>query len=106
MYTMLSLMIGLVYLNLGEKRTAQSIQSRTAVVFFVAAFLVFMSVAVLPFYIEERAYFLRERTNGAYTVSAFVLANWLCSIPAIAIIAVTSSALVVFISGYVENWLL
>ena len=51
MYTMLSLMIGLMYLELGDDFSPSSVLSRINILFFVAAFLVFMSVAVLPFFI-------------------------------------------------------
>ena len=76
-----SLMIGLMYLGLGEERDQSSINSRVSVLFFVAAFLVFMSVAVLPFFVQERAIFLRERGNGYYSVPAFVLSQFVCSLP-------------------------
>ena len=49
--------------------------------FYIAAFLVFMSVAVLPFFIMDRATFLRERGNGCYGVPAYTLSNLFCSIP-------------------------
>ena len=39
MYTMLSLMIGFMYWDLGKTRTSSSITSRVSVLFFVAAFL-------------------------------------------------------------------
>lgn len=70
-----------MYLGLGEERDQSSINSRVSVLFFVAAFLVFMSVAVLPFFVQERAIFLRERGNGYYSVPAFVLSQFVCSLP-------------------------
>ena len=70
MYVMLCLMIGLMYVGLGDEFDYSGINSRTSILFFCAAFLVFMSVAVLPFFMIERPTFLRERTNGAYGVGA------------------------------------
>lgn len=95
MYTMLSLMIGLMYLELGDDFSPSSVLSRINILFFVAAFLVFMSVAVLPFFIIERATFLRERGNGSYSVGTFVLSNVLMALPGIFVIALASTALIV-----------
>merc|ERR1712125_206050 len=67
--------------------------------FYIAAFLVFMSVAVLPFFMLERPTFLRERTNGAYGVGSFVLANMLCSLPGLLVISILSTSCVVPLSG-------
>ena len=36
---------------------------------------VFMSVSVLPAFLEEKAVFVRERANGGYSVAAFVVAH-------------------------------
>ncbi len=44
---MLSLMIGLMYLDLGT--AYHTIQDRISFLFYVAAFMVFMAIAVLPF---------------------------------------------------------
>jgi len=95
MYSMLSLMIGLMYLNLGDDKSPSSVISRINILFFVAAFLVFMSVAVLPFFITERAIFLRERTNGSYGVGPYVLANVTMALPGIFLIALVSTSLIV-----------
>ena len=46
-YTMLSLMIGLMYLQLGT--AFYTIQDHISFLFYVAAFMVFMAIAVLPF---------------------------------------------------------
>lgn len=99
MYVMLCLMIGLMYVGLGDELDYSGINSRTSILFFCAAFLVFMSVAVLPFFMMERPTFLRERTNGAYGVGAWVLANFLCSLPGLALISILSTVCVVPLAG-------
>merc|ERR1712124_151621 len=87
--------MGLMYEGRGDDKSPSSVFSRINILFFVAAFLVFMSVAVLPFFIIERATFLRERANGSYSVPSFVLAQLVCALPGIFSIALASSALIV-----------
>merc|ERR1711871_858950 len=91
MYAFLCLMIGLMYLNLGDEYSSASINSRLGVLFYLAAFLIFMSVAVLPFFIMERPVFLRERLNGAYGVIPYMLAQYTCALPGIFLIALAST---------------
>ncbi len=54
MYAMLSIMIGGMFWENGDKTTDKAIQGRIACLFFVFAFMVFMSIAVLPFYMWDR----------------------------------------------------
>ena len=96
MYLMLALVLGLVFLYVGRTYTPQSVNSRNSILFFVGAFFVFMSVAVLPFIIEERAVFLREKRNGAYTAAPYVVAQFITLLPGTFLIASTTSLLIVF----------
>lgn len=54
MYSMLALMVGALFWDLGERNDFESIQSRIALAFYCVAFFIFMSVAVMPFTVMER----------------------------------------------------
>jgi ABC-type multidrug transport system ATPase subunit len=97
MYVGLSVMVGLMFRGIGD--THEDITGRIALLFYVAAFLVFMSVAVLPFFIQDRATYMREEANGAYSIWIYVLANFLCSLPGLLLIAIVSSAIIVGLVG-------
>ena len=62
--------------------------------YYAAAFLVFMSIAVVPAFIEDRSIFVRERANGYYHVAAHVLADSINTIPGLFIISLLSSAII------------
>jgi len=96
MYFCLSGMVGTMYLWTNNDIVEEDL---VPLLFYVQAFLVFMSVAVLPFFIEERSVFMRERANAGLNVFSYVLANFLASLPGIALIAVLSSVLVVYLAG-------
>ncbi|DBA02983.1 TPA: hypothetical protein N0F65_003171 [Lagenidium giganteum] len=103
MYTILTLMAGTIYLSSGTI----SDQDMVALLFAFQAFLVFMSVAVLPFFIEQRAVFVRERANNALNVVSYVSANFLATLPGIFFIALTASLLLVNLAGiYGFGWYL
>ena len=96
MYTALCVFIGLTFLNLGYSTNLASVTSRAALLFFVQAFLVFMSVAAIPFIMEEKSVFMREKTNGAYTALAYVCAHAVSLLPGTFVMAVISSIIVVY----------
>eukprot|EP00466_Bigelowiella_natans_P015027 jgi/Bigna1/85120/estExt_fgenesh1_pg.C_20227 len=95
MYSMLALMVGLMYLNLGNKKDFESVNSRISVLFYIAAFMVFMSVAVLPFFIIQRDVFLKERLNRAYNVPEYAISKFLTSLPGVFLLALLTTTLVV-----------
>ena len=89
--------------------------ARVSVRFYVAAFMVFMSVAVLPFVMLQRDVFVKERMNGHYGVRAgvcqfvcsshdavapqvpeYVLARFVVAVPGVALLAIVTTLLVVF----------
>ena len=70
--------------------------ARVSVLFYVAAFMVFMSVAVLPFVMLQRDVFVKERMNGHYGVNEYVLARFVVAVPGVALLAVVTTLLVVF----------
>ncbi|KAF0718674.1 Aste57867_1548 [Aphanomyces stellatus] len=96
MYILLCAMVGTVYLSTNKAIHDDDI---AALLFYLQAFLVFMSVAVLPFFLEQRAVFNRERANHSLSVSSYVVATFVASLPGIALIASISSALVVGLVG-------
>ncbi len=49
--------------------------------FFGSAFMSFMAVAYVPAFLEDRAIFVKERANGLYGPTAFLVSNFLIGLP-------------------------
>ncbi|RLN47221.1 hypothetical protein BBJ28_00024223 [Nothophytophthora sp. Chile5] len=96
MYTVLSLMMGTMYLSSNKALVANDL---VLLIVYANVFLTFMSIAVLPFFIEQRAIFLRERANNGLNVASYVAANFLGALPGIFVIALSSTLLVVYLAG-------
>jgi len=85
MYICMALLMGTTWLDLGTGQ--DEVQDRFSVHFFAGAFLCFMSVAGIPAIIEDKQVFDREKSNGSYSVLAYVLSNTFVSLPFIFLIA-------------------
>ena len=96
MYVGLCTCVGFLYFQTGH--AWKDVYSITALLFFVVAFLTFMSISAFPAFVEDMKVFTRERLNGYYGVGSFVLANTAASVPFIAGIALFSSLPVYFIA--------
>ena len=95
MYSMLAVLMGLMFWDNGNKTTDTAIQARVSSLFFVFAFMVFMSISVLPFYIQDKAVYDRERMNRDYELLPFVTAQFISTVPGIFLIALAASGIVV-----------
>jgi len=92
MYTMLSIMIGTIYLNIGNGQN--EVQDRGGILFYIAAFMVFMAVSVIPAFIQDKAVYNRETMNGWYSPGPYVVASTLSSIPGLLLLSITSTVII------------
>lgn len=103
MYSVLSILLGALFWKLGENDSFGSIQSRIALMFYVVAFFVFMSVAVLPFTVQEKAIVDKEVRNGYYHPAIYQLAQAASSIPSVAILAGLGTGIIIGMTGLREG---
>ena len=74
-YILVSLFLGLVFLEIGQSYDDASILARNSVLFFVSSFYSFMSVVSLPQLISDRHVYMSEKRNGLFAPLPFVLAQ-------------------------------
>lgn len=90
MYFALCAMIGIAWFRTEEK--ADRIQDLQGALFFSFSFLIFMSIAVLPVYISEKAIVTRERLNGAYSVAAYMLGHFAVEVLMLGVLSLACTA--------------
>ncbi|KAL1803074.1 hypothetical protein ACET3Z_031721 [Daucus carota] len=78
-YIVVSLCVGTIYYDVGTGYTA--ILARGACGGFITGFMTFMSIGGFPSFIEEMKVFYKERLNGYYGVSVFILSNFFSAFP-------------------------
>ncbi|KAL8889078.1 MAG: hypothetical protein Q9215_003577 [Flavoplaca cf. flavocitrina] len=98
MYIGLAIMMGTVWLRLPE--TQSSIGPFTNAIFFGSAFMSFMAVAYVPAFLEDRATFIKERANGLYGATAFMIANFLIGIPYLFLISLIFSIITYWLNNF------
>ncbi|KAL7090036.1 hypothetical protein ACP275_12G014800 [Erythranthe tilingii] len=96
-YIALCLCVGTIYYDIGH--SYGSIQARSSMLFFVAAFLTFMAIGGFPSFVEDMKIFTRERLNGHYGVAAFVVGNTISSIPYLMLISLLPGAMAYYLVG-------
>ncbi|KAJ5280748.1 hypothetical protein N7478_006120 [Penicillium angulare] len=79
MYLGLAIMMGTVWLRLHPSQ--EYIQPYVNAIFFGSAFMSFMAVAYVPAFLEDRATFAKERANGLYSATPFMIANFIIGLP-------------------------
>ncbi|KAF5471178.1 hypothetical protein F2P56_011635 [Juglans regia] len=90
-YIVVSICVGTIYFDIGYSYT--SILARGACGGFVTGFMTFMSIGGFPSFIEEMKVFNRERLNGYYGVTLFILSNFLSSFPFLVAIALSTGTI-------------
>ncbi|CAO1599287.1 hypothetical protein XANCAGTX0491_003020 [Xanthoria calcicola] len=98
MYIGLAIMMGTVWLRLPE--TQSSIGPFTNAIFFGSAFMSFMAVAYVPAFLEDRATFIKERANGLYGATAFMISNFLIGIPYLFLISLIFSIITYWLNNF------
>ncbi|KAM3319339.1 ABC transporter G family member 11 [Capsicum chacoense] len=93
-YLVVTICIGTIYLNVGTGYS--SILARGACASFVFGFVTFMSIGGFPSFVEDMKVFQRERMNGHYGVSAFVVSNTLSAMPFLILITFLSGTVCYF----------
>ncbi|GFZ20704.1 ABC-2 type transporter family protein [Actinidia rufa] len=90
-YIIVSLCVGTIYFDVGTSYT--SIFARGACGAFITGFMTFMTIGGFPSFIEEMKVFYRERLNGHYGVSVFVISNFISAFPFLVAIAASTGSI-------------
>jgi ABC-type multidrug transport system ATPase subunit len=98
MYLGLAIMMGTVWLRLPQVQS--SIQPFANCILFGASFMSFMAVVYVPAFLEDRAVYAKDRANGLYGSTAFVISNFLIGLPYLFIIALVSSTFVYWMTNF------
>lgn len=98
MYICLAIMMGTVWLRLDPVQS--NITAFTNAIFFGGAFMSFMAVAYIPAYLEDLSLYTKERLNGLYGPTSFMIANFLIGIPYLFIIALFFSVIAYFLGNF------
>uniref|UniRef100_A0A7N2M1L1 Uncharacterized protein n=1 Tax=Quercus lobata TaxID=97700 RepID=A0A7N2M1L1_QUELO len=101
-YIALCLCVGTIFHDIGF--TFGSIQARGSMLMFVAAFLTFMAIGGFPSFVEDMKIFGRERLNGHYGVSAYVIGNIFSSLPYLLIISLLPGAIAYYLVGLQKSF--
>ncbi|KAJ5943668.1 hypothetical protein N7516_003836 [Penicillium verrucosum] len=98
MYLGLAIMMGTVWLRLHPSQ--DYIQPFINAIFFGSAFMSFMAVAYVPAFLEDRATFTKERANGLYGVTPFMISNFLIGLPYLFLISTLFSIVSYWLSNF------
>ncbi|KAI3675838.1 hypothetical protein L1987_85434 [Smallanthus sonchifolius] len=96
-YLVLSIGLGTIFYNVGSSYS--SIEGRSSMLMFVASFLTFMTIGGFPSFVEDMKVYERERLNGHYSTTAFVIANTLSSTPYLLLVSVIPGAIAYYLTG-------
>ncbi|KAI9095715.1 hypothetical protein K1719_026275 [Acacia pycnantha] len=96
-YVAVALGLATVFYDLGMNEV--SIKDRGALLAFVSSFITFMTIGGFPSFVEDMKIFQRERLNGHYGVTAYVIGNTLSSIPYLLLVTLIPGAIAYYLPG-------
>jgi hypothetical protein len=98
MYLGLAIMMGTVWVRLTPDQ--DNIEYFQNSIFFGTCFMSFMAVAYVPAYIEDRSLFIKERENGLYGPTSFMVANFVTGLLPLFLIAISFSLIDYWLSNF------
>uniref|UniRef100_A0A0D3H3S4 ABC transporter domain-containing protein n=1 Tax=Oryza barthii TaxID=65489 RepID=A0A0D3H3S4_9ORYZ len=96
-YISISACLGTIFYNMGYG--SDSIRARSSMLMFISTMLTLMAIGGFPSFVEDMKIFSRERLNGHYGVTTFVISNTLSSTPYLLLIAIIPGAIAYYLSG-------
>ncbi|XP_028753202.1 ABC transporter G family member 11-like isoform X1 [Neltuma alba] len=97
-YVAVALGLATVFYDLGTSKRS-SVQDRVSLLAFVSSFITFMTIGGFPSFVEDMKVFQRERLNGHYGVTAYVIGNTLSSIPYLVLATLIPGAIAYYLPG-------
>jgi len=98
MYLGLAILMGTVWLRLPP--TQSSLQPFANCILFGSAFMSFMAVVYVPAFVEDRMVYIKDRANGLYGSTAFMVSNFFVGLPYLFIIALASSSFIYWMVNF------
>ncbi|XP_025640926.1 ABC transporter G family member 1 [Arachis hypogaea] len=97
-FTIAALSLGTIFLDVTSSDA--SIQARGSLVSFVASVLTFITLlGGFPPFVEQMKVYQRERLNGHYGVSAFVISQTLSPVPYVLLMSLIPGVIAYYLSG-------
>nr|POE61004.1 abc transporter g family member 11 [Quercus suber] len=98
MYLGLALLMGTVWLRLPASQ--DNIESIAHCILFGSAFMSFMAVVYVPAFIEDYQVFVKDRNNGLYGSTAFMISNFAIGVPYLFILAFVPSIFIYWMVNF------
>ncbi|KAL3455569.1 P-loop containing nucleoside triphosphate hydrolase protein [Aspergillus heterothallicus] len=101
MYLGLAIMMGTVWLRLHTSQEyIQPFINAIFSIFFGSAFMSFTAVAYVPAFLEDRATFVKERANGLYGATPFMVSNFIIGLPFLFLITMLFSTVSYWLTNF------
>jgi ABC-type multidrug transport system ATPase subunit len=98
MYLGLAILMGTVWLRL--KPIDTNMQPLSNCILFASAFMSFMAVVYVPAFIEDLMVFQKDRANGLYGSTPFIISNFIIGLPWLFLITFVSSTFVYWMVNF------